>query len=582
MRKALLKVGYSCNSNCVFCHSSPLRRHADLSTKELEGRIASAARLGAEMVVFSGGEPTLRRDLVPLVRFARARGLRSGLITNGRRFVYPSFGAELSALGLDYVYASFHSHRPTTHDLTTRTQSFPQTLGALRNLARSRVELVVNTIVTSRNIADLPAVVDLLAELKPAKIKFSIVEPKGAALAESSICPPLPAAAAAISGALRYGRDRYPDQRFGCEGLTPCLIDGFDALNDDLITNGFVLFQESFEKGFAAPDYGNRAKPAGCFDCARFSDCPGIFAGYLSSVTPAPLKPIVRPQSNSFVFVETGRPLPLPDTPRVCPARGSGARRIYLADGARMRACDTATGDFSDAEVDALRRLGQVYVSAGGGHKDLDYGRDLVKLRVSPVCSACGERDGCSRIYEPTARKVFASLESKIEALARRLCGDVLEVGCGPVRFREILEARVGAGKMTYVGIDPELPESLVRRGLDLRRLGLEGFEAPDGSFDHILLLRSYNHLRLPSELFPKLARMLKPRGRLTVVDGTAFGLVLKRAPEEAAPGAFQHFRNHTSAQARTMLEALGFRALREIPVAPEGGSEWLLQLRKA
>jgi ubiquinone/menaquinone biosynthesis C-methylase UbiE len=134
---------------------------------------------------------------------------------------------------------------------------------------------------------------------------------------------------------------------------------------------------------------------------------------------------------------------------------------------------------------------------------------------------------------------------------------------------------------MTYIGIDPELSERPVPRGMILRRCRLEDFETPDASFDHILLLRSYNHLRLPSVLFPKLRRMLKPRGRLTVVDGVAFGLLLTDKPEEAGPGSFQHFRNHTSGQARALLESSGFRAVREIPVTAEGGSEWLLELGK-
>ncbi|MFI5360696.1 MAG: radical SAM protein [Elusimicrobiota bacterium] len=581
MRKALLKVGYSCNSNCVFCHSLPLRRYPDLSTEELERRIESARRAGADAIIFSGGEPTLRRDFVSLVRFSRSRGLKTGLITNGRRFVYPSFGEELSALGLVFAYVSFHSARAATHDSTTRTRSFPQTLAALRNLSKLKLELVVNTIVTSRNVSDLPAVVDLLAPLTPAKIKFSIVEPKGAALDDQDVCPPISAAAAAINSAVRYGRSRYPDLKFGCEGLTPCLLEDFDALNDDLLTNGFVSIQESFEKDPFIPDHANRGKPAACCDCSRFEDCPGVFSEYLASGASAPLRPVIRPRSNSFVFRRTGRPLPLPSGAGDCPGRDAGARRIFIAGGGRMSAYFTPTVDFSDAAIDRVRGLGQIYSSKYGRSKGIDYGRDLIKNRVSSICSTCEKGNSCSRIYEPTTERAFASLESSLEELVRRIRGDVLDVGCGSVRFGDIIEDRVRAGKMTYVGIDPELSTASVRRGMVLRRCDLENFETRDASFDHILLLRSYNHLRLPSVLFPKLRRMLKPRGRLTVVDGGAFGLVLTREPEEAALGAFQHFRNHTSGQARELLESFGFRAFREIPITAEGGSEWLLELGK-
>lgn len=582
MKKALLKVGYSCNSRCVFCHSSPLRRHADLSTATLKARVGLAARRGAGMVVFSGGEPTIRRDILELAGHAQSLGLATGLITNGRRFLYPAFGRELRSLGLSFVYMSFHSVRPKAHELTTRTDSFRQTVAALRNLAALGVELTVNVVVTRRNIAELREIVDFLAGFKPAMIKLSVLEPKGAALDAPELEPPLERTAAAIGAALRHGRARHPGQRFGCEGLTPCLLEDFDALNDDLLTRGFTLFQESFERAFASPDHLNRGKAPACFDCSRLEDCPGVFTGYLGRAEPAPVKAQVRPRSNSFVYVGAGRTLPLPREARKCPGRGEDARTIYIGGKGGATAWRTLTRDFSEAEISRIRGLGQLYAASRGRHEDLDYARDLVKLEVARLCARCPDRGGCSRLYEPSASRVFEPLEERLRGLVRGLRGDVLEVGCGAVRFRKEVEAGVRAGRMTYLGVDPELPADSERPGLSLRRLGIEEFSAPDASFDHVLLLRSYNHLREPSRVFPELRRMLRPGGRLVVVDGTAFGLALERAPRQAGPDGFHHYRNHTSRQAREMLEALGLRAVREVPVVPRGGSEWLLELRKS
>ena len=168
-----------------------------------------------------------------------------------------------------------------------------------------------------------------------------------------------------------------------------------------------------------------------------------------------------------------------------------------------------------------------------------------------------------------------------MERLVRGLRGDVLEVGCGAVRFMDIIAARARAGELRYVGIDPKLPRLRAPGGMRLLRLSIEGFDAPQSSFDHVLILRSYNHIRLPSVAFPKLRRWLRPGGRLTVVDGSAYGLVLTRPPGPARPGEFQHFRNHTSRQARAMLEDFGFAVVRETPVRPAGCNEWLLELKR-
>lgn len=552
MKKALLKVGYTCNNNCVFCHSRPLRRAPDLTTREIRRRILQARALGAEMVVLSGGEPTLRQDLPALLRFAREHGLQTGLITNGRRFVYPGFAAGLASLGLGFVYLSFHSPSRRTHALSARTDSLPETLGALAQLIRLGVPVTVNTVVTGHNIGDLPALVDLLAARRPDKIKLSALEPKGAALDDPALCPPLGAAARAIAAALRHGRARHPAQRFGCEGLPPCLLPGFAELNDDLIADGFTLFREAFERRFFPPDYRNRAKAAACFDCALYDACPGVFKGYLDLPDPPPLKPEVRPRSNSFVFAPADADRPGPDS-------------IWLAS----RPYQAEPADFSPAEVAATLRRGQLYAARGGRHMSLDHGRDLIKLR--PVA-------GGGRRYRPCRRNVFAPLERRLERLVRALQGDVLEVGCGAVRFYALLAAASRAGRLRYVGVDPELPRKRVPAGMRLVRSDIESFAAADASFDHVLLLRSYDHIRLPSVAFPKLRRLLRPGGRLTVVDGTAFGLVLPRLPADAKAGEFQHYRNHDSRQARTLLEAFGFKVLREIPVDPAGGNEWLLE----
>lgn len=583
MRKALLKVGYSCNNNCVFCHSARLRgRLPNLGLDELKTRIRLAKLRGAQMVVFSGGEPTLRPDIGELARFCAAHGLRSGLATNGRRLVYKAFVDELVRQGLSFVYLSFHSASRAGHSRSAGTDSFHQILAALSHLAGAGVETTVNTVVTRLNIGELPAIVDLLAARGAAKLKFSAVEPKGAALENPELCPPLAQTAAAISSVLRYGRAKYPGTRFGCEGLTPCLLEDYHALNDDLAANDFFLFQEAFEDRLFAPDNANRGKLPACVDCAQEERCPGVFAGYLSGLEAGVLRPDSRPRSNSFVFVAAGDAVAVPSGPDGCPGRDATSREIFVAKTSTMVPYRTPTRDFSESEIRELRALGQIYAAAGRKHRRLDFGDDLVKLRPAPVCLSCEERGSCSRIYAPSRVPVHAPLEAAVERRVRGLRGDVLDVGCGSVRFRPLVAAAARAGLIRYVGIDPALPPVKQGRGMRFERTSVEDFAAEDSSFDWIVLLRSYNHISRPSAAFPKLRRWLRPQGRLLVVDGTAFGLVVSKTPKPAAPGDFEHLRNHDSRRAKSLIEGFGFSAIREIPVTVEGCNEWLLELERS
>ncbi|MCK5845788.1 MAG: radical SAM protein, partial [Victivallales bacterium] len=95
-RKILLRLGYSCNNECVFCHSRDRRfKNADQGTDLITLRIEAAAEAGVDMVVFSGGEPTIRKDLFELCARAQSVGLEVGLITNGRMLYYKDYAERL-------------------------------------------------------------------------------------------------------------------------------------------------------------------------------------------------------------------------------------------------------------------------------------------------------------------------------------------------------------------------------------------------------------------------------------------------------------------------------------------------------
>ena len=86
--KALVKVGYGCNNHCTFCHTLDVR-HVDAESDEIDRKIDRAAHLGHTMVVLSGGEATMRRELLRWAARTAARGMDFGLVTNGRMLVYP-------------------------------------------------------------------------------------------------------------------------------------------------------------------------------------------------------------------------------------------------------------------------------------------------------------------------------------------------------------------------------------------------------------------------------------------------------------------------------------------------------------
>src|SRR4030042_5868080 len=108
---------YRCQCRCVHCSADGHKKagRQEMETEEIKSIIEQAKRLGTLEVVFSGGEPLLRRAAIELVRFAHDIGMITRLNTNGllldRRRV-----AELKKAGLTLCAVSLDDCDPQVHD----------------------------------------------------------------------------------------------------------------------------------------------------------------------------------------------------------------------------------------------------------------------------------------------------------------------------------------------------------------------------------------------------------------------------------------------------------------------------------
>ena len=71
---------------------------------------------GVPHVDFTGGEPTLRDDLLELIEYAEDLGMITGLLTNGVRLADEKFVARLKEAGLDYVQITLESQLEEIHN----------------------------------------------------------------------------------------------------------------------------------------------------------------------------------------------------------------------------------------------------------------------------------------------------------------------------------------------------------------------------------------------------------------------------------------------------------------------------------
>ncbi len=127
-----IQLNTVCNFKCFFCHMEGTGiNSASMSLDELESLARMAARFGIGKIKFTGGEPTLRRDIVDIVRVTRKHiDGEISMTTNGTRL--RALAGDLKDAGLDRINISLHSIDREGFSYITGTDSLDQVLDGIR------------------------------------------------------------------------------------------------------------------------------------------------------------------------------------------------------------------------------------------------------------------------------------------------------------------------------------------------------------------------------------------------------------------------------------------------------------------
>lgn len=285
---ALLKIGWMCTSECVFCHAGGPRPGSALPLREVCRRVLAARDRGLAGVVLSGGEPTAHPRFLDIARFVAKAGLELGLVTNGAALAAPALLDALVRAGLRSAHVTLLGPEAGIHDRLAGVRSFDRAVAAIASLARlPEVAVSVTTVAAGPNLAALPDTVSLVSSLlAPARSarpshRLALLEPKGRALLDRSLLPAPAEAAEAIGRAIALGARRHGDQvRRGYDGLPACLAPA-SAEQLDLRAFGIAWMQEPDESRLFPVNGGRRALGRACDRCARVATCDGLYSGYL-------------------------------------------------------------------------------------------------------------------------------------------------------------------------------------------------------------------------------------------------------------------------------------------------------------
>jgi pyrroloquinoline quinone biosynthesis protein E len=189
----LAELTYRCVLQCPYC-SNPLR-YADsrykeeLTTADWQRVLDEAARLGVVQVALSGGEPTLRRDLLEIITTSGELGLYSTLVTAGTLIPDDKLAA-YKAAGLDHVQISLQGADRAVSDLIAGTESFDEKIAAMRRVRAHGFPLTVNVVLHRLNLHQVGEFIAIAEEVGADKIELANTQYHGWALLNRKLLMP--------------------------------------------------------------------------------------------------------------------------------------------------------------------------------------------------------------------------------------------------------------------------------------------------------------------------------------------------------------------------------------------------------
>ncbi len=181
---ALAELTHRCPLQCPYC-SNPLeleRARGELDTEAWQRVIGEIADMGALQIHFSGGEPTVRKDLEQLIAKAREVGLYSNLITSGVLLDERRIAALVGA-GLDHAQISFQASEAADGDrISGFAGGHEKKIAVSRLLRQAGLPLTTNMVVHRQNLHQLEDMLALAVELDSHRVEIAHVQYYGWAL----------------------------------------------------------------------------------------------------------------------------------------------------------------------------------------------------------------------------------------------------------------------------------------------------------------------------------------------------------------------------------------------------------------
>ncbi|MEK6232365.1 MAG: TIGR04053 family radical SAM/SPASM domain-containing protein [Luteolibacter sp.] len=181
------EVTRACALACQHCRAEaqPQRDPNELDQAEAFALVDQLAELKPPMLILTGGDPLMRRDVLKIARRATDAGMRVGLSPSGTARLINFDFHSIRESGIERISLSLDGACEETHDRFRGVKgTFARTVQAVEMAREAGLSVQINTTLTRSNVAEFPAFRDLMFKLKPAMWSVFVLVPTGRAQAD--------------------------------------------------------------------------------------------------------------------------------------------------------------------------------------------------------------------------------------------------------------------------------------------------------------------------------------------------------------------------------------------------------------
>ncbi|MEM5786400.1 MAG: radical SAM protein, partial [Syntrophobacteraceae bacterium] len=162
-----------CNLKCVHCyaHARDEAFKGELSNQEGKAVLDDLAAFGSPVILFSGGEPLVRPDLIELAEYAVGKGMRAVISTNGT-LINSRVAAALKKVGLSYVGISLDGLREVNDRFRGVKGSYDKAMDGIKACQDAGIKVGLRFTMNRLNAGEIPGIFDLLEKHEIPRVCF--------------------------------------------------------------------------------------------------------------------------------------------------------------------------------------------------------------------------------------------------------------------------------------------------------------------------------------------------------------------------------------------------------------------------